>query len=1163
MASFLSLIAKGFRCSIEQFKIAFDSPENFQNFLRQFGWEASVSPGSMAAIQAGFAVEPIFDAAKNIADQLDAGTGNDAELSIQLIQTVGNLINVARGLAAAPPGGLPFPLDQPAFWNQVPGELFDNVFATALQGKETPLYGLLLLLGLIDIETVTPAGTGRIPFKRRRVHWERLGQIVGNPVDMFRQVYHWNDGGQPFDHVKLMDVVNQFFQATKIRSRIEPLRPSLATQYYAPTNPALTSVRQVSIPLVSTAQADWTGYGEFGVVVAPIPDRGNLNGPPMGFVITPLAVGSLGGTTGAARRFTITIHGGFETEGAFAAEVRPNRLDVVSGGGATTLDAKIAVTSRPERPWLLAGSPESHRVEAGGFYAAIALHGPVASPELQIDVGTGVEANPPKVAIVIQFSDGDGFLKSIFGTDPQRLEVGGILSWSSKGGLSFHGSAGIQVHIPLHLQLGPADVSGLLFSVTASGSEVDLVAAISAGITLGPLAVSIENIGLKLRLIPVPGGQPRGVLGDLDLGLGFKPPDGLGIAIDAGPITGGGFISFDEPNARYSGILQLRLMEIGVTAIGLLDTRLPGGQPGYSFLIIIAVNLPPIQLSFGFVLTGIGGLIGINRMVVTEAISQGLSSGVLDHIMFPPDPIRNAPQIISDLRTIFPPVADRYVFGPMLQLAWGTPSLIICQLGVILELPDPVRIVLIGQLKMALPTEDVALVEIHIDVLGVLDFGQKFLSIDGRMHDSRLTIFSMYGDMAVRLFWGDPPNFALSMGGWNPHFTPPPGMKALRRLTVAIGLGDNPRITCDSYFAVTSNSFQFGSHAELYAEAAGFNVRGWIGFDALVIFSPFSFIVDISAGVELRAGSSVIAGIHLSGQLSGPNPWHISGEACLSLFFFDICVGFSVTIGDKKPDDLPTADPWPLLEAAIKKPESWSATIPAGGARAVSLAIPAGSTPPVLVDPLGGISLHEKVLPLNRKITKFGEARPIGPDHYNVTLVRVGGAPAPSWAPVKDYFAIGQFQELSDPEKLSRPSFEPMDAGVSVASDAAAHGGSFGIDVVYETIIVDAPDSIRLVGIYTLGLATQMNMTSRSAAATAPSWKTGLNAYNPGLDAAKPFKDAETTYTVASTVDLSGRFDIGQGTIGETYDALNAYLETHPGERGELQVIPLHELEVT
>ena len=603
-------------------------------------------------------------------------------------------------------------------------------------------------------------------------------------------------------------------------------------------------------------------------------------------------------------------------------------------------------------------------------------------------------------------------------------------------------------------------------------------------------------------------------------------------------------------------------MEIGVTAIGLLDTRLPGGQPGYSFLIIIAVNLPPIQLSFGFVLTGIGGLMGINRTVVTDAITQGLRNGILDHIMFPPDPIRNAPQIISDLRTIFPPVADRYVFGPMLQLAWGTPSLIICQLGVILEVPDPVRIILIGQLKMALPTEDVALVEIHIDVLGIIDFGQKFMSIVGSMHDSRITIYSMYGDMAVRVFWGDPPNFAFSMGGWNPHFTPPPGMPALRRLTVAIGLGDNPRITSDSYFAVTSNSFQFGAHAELYAGAGGFSIRGWIGFDALVIFSPFSFIVDISAGVELKAGSSTLASIHLSGHLSGPNPWHIWGEACLSLFFFDICVGFDVEIGDKKPEDLPTADPWPLLEAAIKKPESWSATIPAGGARAVSLAIPAGSTPPVLVDPLGGISLHEKVLPLNRKITKFGEARPIGPDHYNVTTVRVGAAPAPSWAPVKDYFAIGQFQELSDPEKLSRPSFEPMDAGVSVASDAAAHGGSLGIDVVYETIIVDAPDSIRLVGIYTLPLSTQMSMTSRSAAATAPIWKTGLNTYNPGLDVVKPFRDAETIYTVASTTDLSGRFDIGQGTIGETHDALNAYLETHPGERGALQVIPLHELEV-
>jgi len=32
----------------------------------------------------------------------------------------------------------------------------------------------------------------------------------------------------------------------------------------------------------------------------------------------------------------------------------------------------------------------------------------------------------------------------------------------------------------------------------------------------------------------------------------------VGVAVDAGTVSGGGFISFDEPNHRYSGILHLK-----------------------------------------------------------------------------------------------------------------------------------------------------------------------------------------------------------------------------------------------------------------------------------------------------------------------------------------------------------------------------------------------------------------------------------------------------------------------------------------------------------------------------------------------------------------------------------------------------------------------------
>ena len=44
--------------------------------------------------------------------------------------------------------------------------------------------------------------------------------------------------------------------------------------------------------------------------------------------------------------------------------------------------------------------------------------------------------------------------------------------------------------------------------------------------------------------------------------------------VDAGVVTGGGFITFDPPNGRYSGGIELKIEEIVVKAYGLLASWL-------------------------------------------------------------------------------------------------------------------------------------------------------------------------------------------------------------------------------------------------------------------------------------------------------------------------------------------------------------------------------------------------------------------------------------------------------------------------------------------------------------------------------------------------------------------------------------------------------------
>ncbi|MDR4473132.1 MAG: hypothetical protein MRJ92_10985 [Nitrospira sp.] len=78
----------------------------------------------------------------------------------------------------------------------------------------------------------------------------------------------------------------------------------------------------------------------------------------------------------------------------------------------------------------------------------------------------------------------------------------------------------------------------------------------------------------------------------------------------------------------------------------------------------------------GFTLTGIGGLVALHRTVRTRMLRDGLKTGTLNSVLFPPDPLRNAPQIFSDLRwRCHAPTAGRHVFGPMVQTALGQPYL--------------------------------------------------------------------------------------------------------------------------------------------------------------------------------------------------------------------------------------------------------------------------------------------------------------------------------------------------------------------------------------------------------------------------------------------------------------------------------------------------------
>jgi hypothetical protein len=533
----------------------------------------------------------------------------------------------------------------------------------------------------------------------------------------------------------------------------------------------------------------------------------------------------------------------------------------------------------------------------------------------------------------------------------------------------------------------------------------------------------------------------------LQLDLGFKPPNGVGLSIDAGAIKGGGFLYLDFDKGEYFGALELMLQEtISLKAIGIINTKMPDGSKGFALLILITAEFTPIQLGFGFTLSGVGGLLALNRSTDLDALRTGVRTGAINSILFPEDVVSNINRIISDLKSIFPIVEYHFILAPMARIGWGTPNLITLDLGIIIDIPSP-SLVIIGVLRCILPDKNAPILKLQVNFAGGIDFDKGMIWFDASLFDSSLLVFTLTGDMALRIGWGNQSIFVLSIGGFHPAFKEiPQDLTGMKRLSIALLAGDNPRLMASAYFAITSNTVQSGARIELYAAAADFNLYGFLGYDLLIQFSPFYFIADIYAGLALRNGTSVLAGVSVYCQLSGPTPWHARGEASLTILFFTISVSFDETWGESAPDQvLEKEDVLLLVKEALADDRNWKVDLPANTRQAVSLRETKLPEDKIIIHPFGVLSVSQKVVPLGLEINKFGNKVPMGDTFFELIY------PAGDTEHVKEEFAVANFVSMSDEEKLIRKSFERFVSGLLIKeSDKTLCGFRIEKEVDYE-----------------------------------------------------------------------------------------------------------------
>lgn len=337
------------------------------------------------------------------------------------------------------------------------------------------------------------------------------------------------------------------------------------------------------------------------------------------------------------------------------------------------------------------------------------------------------------------------------------------------------------------------------------------------------------------------------------------------------------------------------------------------------------------------------------------------------------------------------------------------------------------------------------LVLLNIAFLGVIDFEQQMLSFDASIFQSRIQQLSIEGDIAVRLKWGEEPDFLISVGGFHPSYEPPAVLKVPKLKRIRIGLPQKEdedstvKAGIEAYMAVTANTVQFGAKLDVDFEKGSFHAWLSLWFDVIMHFKPFHFLANagIDAGIEYMGLK--IASIYIDLELQGPEPWIFSGDAIFTAFGKEVSKPIYYESGTKqveKPEQVALIDE---VEEAFDYQNNWTVELPERNELSVSL----NELPnfPAALPPSGTIVYSQKAMPFNYEMTRFGNSQP--KDFNKIWIDEVVRPNAqtsdPGFATLKEEgsFASTAFKDYTDDEKLSKPSFVKMESGVRIQSTAS------------------------------------------------------------------------------------------------------------------------------
>jgi len=1044
----------------EPITLALVDAHEFAAFMRRFGFDLGGGNLAGAVTQLAPARTALVDFATRARTAVADGLHPDDVAA--LIDSARGIFDAIRNLPQAFSGVAAPGLSAQAFAQALaalPEELFNTLLTDYLADNAPLVLQILALLDVAGVQRIPasgdPASRG-LAYGRYVYDWERIGLLFDQPAAWAEQAYGW---GVDFDSEKFIFRLTRVIEYIGALADINDMSDGQVAAFMphligSPVRPVIAYAPIVRVNTFSAAgDHDLNASGEFGIALFPVAGATDATRrSDGGIAVAPYSEGTVTQSVELTDSAELTLSGGIGAVGGVVFGFRPSGASVAAGieelAFSGSFSAEVMLAPPPgQQTIVFLGRENETRIEANAAVAS--LGGEISNAGSDFYLAGGVR----NLKLVIDPGD-DGLLSALV-SGPIEITAGDILiGWRYGRGVYFEGGSNLTVTIPLGIDLGPLSIDSVSLGLSL-GRPPSLTAAVTGALAIGPFYAYAEGIGVTATVVD----DPHGMLGDRDLKFSFKPPTGYALSLDAAAISGGGLIAVYEH--EYRGALALKFETFGFSAFAVLDTRLPNGANGFSLAASIFGEFS-LPLGYGFFLTGVGGFIGVNRTIDTDAMREVLFEGRFNNLLFPADPIANAATILQDMAAILPPQVGQHLIGPVARIGWGAPTLIEVTLGVIITVGGHLRVLVVGSIGSNLPTKDTALVSLNLAFFGEIDFAAGTISFDGTLENSRVLTWTITGDGAFRTGWAPRLDHVASVGGLHPSYPRPANLPDLRRLAINFGT-NNPKITLSAYAAMTLNTVQFGARADLYAKGpkiwlvGRLAAEGNVHFDALIYFNPFGFDTQLGGSLSLLVDGDVVAGLGFDLRLRGPNTYKINGKVWVTVFGIDVDFHIDHEWGDGQSLPPATVDAVALLRDAVAR-KAFLEPVAAAG-RGSGVALMSGVSASGAIDPGGGARFVQRAIPLGIALAKVGEAQIVGAS--TLDLKAFSGTTALSLTPRQEEFVRGHFFALSEAERLRSPEFERFKAGFELSPDALVVDPAKAIAeaYAYEVIVLgDADD---------------------------------------------------------------------------------------------------------